>query len=120
MITRRTPFLVATTYVLLGECTVCYLIYTSKTYDITNALYILFTSGDLALVSLDVYVVSLLYGMKKENSEARVILYRIIAVIAIGAVIKAATIFLFQTGSDPYWFYYMVSFPFSLILYVCS
>lgn len=118
LITRRMPFIVSTAYVLLGEFTGCYLLYTEQLYDITNALYNLFTTGDLALVSLDFYVVYLLYGMKRGNPEARVILYRIIVLIVIEAAIKTATIFLFQTGLDPYWFYYMVSFPFTLILYV--
>lgn len=86
-------------------------------FEVSNPLYVIFTTGDLALVVNDVYVVIQLYLVKKQNPVSRKILHRLGIVMTLGATMKAATAPLFLTHLDPNWFYYLVTFPFSLILY---
>jgi hypothetical protein len=69
------------------------------------------------LIAIDLYVVVQLYTVKKKNPESKAILNRLAAVILIGAIMKAATAFLFLLELDPFWFYYLITFNLSLILY---
>lgn len=103
---------------------VCY--YISFLTQISNPAYVVITTGELALISIDLYVVLQLYFIKKENPESQVILNRLAAVMfmgsnrfsnVLGAIMKATAAFLFLLEKDPYWFYYLITFNLSLILY---
>lgn len=126
MFIRRIPFILSAIYLVVADIIASWMFTEGLLFEISNPLYVIVTSAELALVVLDIYgicfptnilVVLQLYVMKRDNPESKTILFRIAFVIGISALMKAATVFLFQLNLDPYWSYYMTTFPFALILY---
>lgn len=98
---RRIPFVAVMCWVVIGEVLVvrlrslmiikCWMFAQGLLFVTSNPLYVVFTTGDLSLVIVDVYVILQLYMVKKANPESQVILRRLVIIMTIGGIMKAAT-----------------------------
>jgi hypothetical protein len=85
---RRIPFIFAVIYCSAGEVIASWMFSEGLLFDISNPGYIVITTGELALIGIDLYVVLQLYMVKRNNPESQGILFRLAFVILLGIDLK--------------------------------
>lgn len=121
------PFAFSIMYICVGFGVITWMILEGALFDTSSISHIYtnhtdphffwIASGEMPIAMLDVYLALKVYFLRQGSRRSQVILGKLIGIIAVGVAMKIATVILFLTGNDPYWFFYLVVFPMSALLY---
>jgi hypothetical protein len=116
------PFGFSVLYILVGFGVITYMIMDPKgqLFDTSNPNFFWIASGELPIAFLDIFIAVKVFLMKRGSAKAQILLWKLIGIISVGIAMKIATVCLFMLGFDPYWFFYLVVFPISALIYEMS
>jgi hypothetical protein len=114
------PFAFSIFYILIGFGVVIKMILTQQLFDTSNPNFFWIASGELPIAILDIYIAVKVFMMKRGSQKVRILLWKLVGIIAVGISMKIATVCMFMLGKDPFWYFYLVVFPVSALIYELS